>query len=298
MNRQLRWDDLRLVGAIAAAGSLAGAARTLGVSHATVFRRLGDVEGRLGVKLFERARTGYTPTSAGAEVAEAAGRVAAEVVDVERRVAGRDLRPWGTVRVTTTDTLLTGVLSPIFARFRVAYPDISLEVVVPSQVFSLSRREADVAIRPSSAPPETLVGRRVGTIEQAVYGAVDLVGDAGGTLDLHAMDWIGPDDSMGYRLLERWLARQGLDERCRYRVDTGMGMYAAARDGIGLAALPCYLGEDDDTLARIGDPVPALSIDLWLLTHPDLRHTARVRAVLDFVAEALRERRGRLAATA
>lgn len=117
MNEQrLSWDDLRLVLAVAQAGSLAGAARRLGISHATVFRRLAAIEAELGVKLFERTRAGYAPTPAGEDAAAAAERIQDEVHGVERRVAGRDVRPSGTVRVTTTDTLLSGLLSPVFPR--------------------------------------------------------------------------------------------------------------------------------------------------------------------------------------
>lgn len=146
---QVPWDDLRTVLAIAQSGSLSGAARALGVSHATVFRRLGAIEERLGARLFERHRIGYTPTTAGEDVAAAAVRIEAEVTGIERRVAGRDLLPSGTVRVTTTDTLLQGLLSPVFADFRRSYPDIHLEVAVSNTLFSLSRREADVAVRPT-----------------------------------------------------------------------------------------------------------------------------------------------------
>ncbi|ONX33914.1 LysR family transcriptional regulator, partial [Burkholderia cenocepacia] len=169
--QRLSWDDLRLVLAVAQAGSLAGAARRLGISHATVFRRLAAIEAELGVKLFERTRAGYAPTPAGEDAAAAAERIQDEVHGVERRVAGRDVRPSGTVRVTTTDTLLSGLLSPVFAAFRHACPEITLEVSVSNAVFDLSKREADVAIRPSSSPPEVLIGRRVGTIAQAVYAA-------------------------------------------------------------------------------------------------------------------------------
>lgn len=286
MSRSLHWDDLRLIGAIAEAGSLSGAARTLGVSHATVFRRLERIEQRLGVALFERHRDGYRPTAAGAEAAEVAEWVGPQIEDLERRVVGRDLRPAGTVRITTTDALLVGIFSPIFAEFRAAYPDIALEVVVPSQVFSLSRREADIAIRPSATPPESLVGRRLAVVQQAIYAARDRAPAAGA--NLRALDWVGPDETMGYQALERWMAAQGLDTACCYRTDSTNGLFAAVRDGIGLAVLPCYLGEPATGLVRVGEPLPALALDLWLLTHPDLRTTARVRAVLDFVAARVR----------
>ena len=137
------WDDYRTVMAVAQAGSLSGAARRLGVSHATVFRRLGEIERRIGARLFERSRTGYAPTIAGEDVLRAAVRIEAEVLGVERRIGGQDLRPSGTVRLTTTDTLLTGLLSPMLAAFRREHPEIALEVAVSNEVFDLTRREAD-----------------------------------------------------------------------------------------------------------------------------------------------------------
>jgi len=284
------WDDLRTVLAIAQAGSLSGAARALNVSHATVFRRLGAIEERLGVRLFERNRAGYTPTPAGEDVAEAARRIESEVAGVERRVAGRDLLPSGTLRVTTTDTLLDGLLSPIFAAFCHLYPEINLEVAVSNTLFSLSKREADVAIRPTSSPPENLVGRRVARIQQAVYKAAQESTDGVHELDLDSLDWVGPDERMAYLQLDHWMCSQGHDARCRYRVDTLNGMRAAVRDGIGVAALPCYLGDPDERLARLSEPVEDLSVDLWLLTHSDLRNVARIRAFMDSVAEGVRDR--------
>lgn len=295
MNRDIAWDDLRLILAIAVAGTLSGAARKLGVSHATVFRRLGDIEQRLGVTLFERGRTGYSPTVAGEDMAAAARRIEAEVLEVERRVVGRDLRPSGTVRVTTTDTLLAGLLSPVFVAFRKAYPDIALEVAISNQLFSLSKREADVAIRPSVAPPEALVGRRVSTIAQAIYGHRDaLPSEEAETPDIRTLDWVGPDEAMVYRPLEKWMSAQGLDAVTHYRVDTLLGILAAVKDGAGVAVLPCYLAQGHAEMTRLGPPVSELATDLWLLTHPDLQKTARIRAFLDFTNAAVKVRRARL----
>lgn len=295
--QHLAWDDLRTVLAIAEAGSLSGAARGLGVSHATVFRRLGAIEERLGVQLFERGRGGYTPTTAGEDVAGAAKRIESEVVGVERRVAGRDLLPSGTLRITTTDTLLNGLLSPILARFRQNYPEITLEIAVSNVLLSLSKREADVAVRPTQEPPENLVGRRAGRIAQAVYGAATVFAGAASP-DYATVDWVGPDETLWYRQLDAWMKQQGHDERCRYRVDSLQGMQAGVCDGVGIAVLPCYLGDGDRRLVRLGDPIPELVNDLWLLTHPDLRRVARIRAFTEFVGDAIREREAVLAGTA
>jgi len=295
MNSSLEWNDLRVVLAIAEAGSLSGAGRRLGCSHATVFRRLGEIEGRLGVALFQRGRTGYGPTVAGEEAAAAARRIESEVLTVERRLAGRDLRPSGRLRVTTTDSLLAGVLADVLADFRRAFPEISLEVALSNQVFSLSRREAEVAIRPAVSPPESLIGRRVAVIAQAVYGSTDLVCSLGRRPDLKTASWIGADEAMAYRALERWMAAQGYESHCGYRVDSVLGMAAAAAAGAGLAVLPCYLGEENSRLRRVGRPIEELATDLWLLTHPDLRQVVRIRAFLDFAAAALAERQSLLA---
>tara|TARA_R110000796_G_scaffold117736_1_gene230889 strand:- start:109425 stop:110459 length:1035 start_codon:yes stop_codon:yes gene_type:complete len=291
MNSDLNWDDLKVVLAIAEKGSLSGAARQLGVSHATVFRRLNDLEDHLGVELFLRDRRGYQVTTAGQEVADNAQVIATAISAVERRVIGRDLKPSGTVRLTTTDTLLWGVLSPILSRFRSTFPDIALEVIASNNLFDLSRREADIALRPATNPPEILVGKKVGVITQAIYRHRDLPVD-------EATNWVGPDDAMGYPPLRNWMDQNGFLAQCDYRCDTIMGMFAALRDQAGQGILPCYLGDGAQELIRVGAPIDPLATDLWLLTHPDLQRTVRIRAVLDFIDDAMRHLAPKLDGTA
>lgn len=137
MNEQkIRWDDLQIISAIADTGTLSGAGRLLGVSHATVFRRLTNLENQLGVTLFERSRTGYTPSTSGEDLFAVARRVQADITGAERRLAGKDLKLSGTIRVTTTDTLFAGLLAKPFETFRADYPDITLEVVISNPDFS------------------------------------------------------------------------------------------------------------------------------------------------------------------
>ena len=281
MQESLDWNELRLALAIARAGSLAGAARTLSVSHATVFRRLKTLEARLGVALFERDRGGYSATVAGDDLAEAAARVEQEVLGVQRRVAGRDLRPSGTVRLTTTDTLFEGLLAPVLAECRHAYPDIELEIAISNEPFNLTRRQADMAIRPIAKPPEALIARRLGRVALAVYAAAD-AGESGPA----RRNWLGLDDSVSFPALETWMARHVGRSACRFRMDSLLGLRAAVRSGAGRAVLPCYLADDDPALARLAPPIEEVATDLWLLIHPDLRKVARIRAVRDVVAEA------------
>ncbi|WP_447553643.1 LysR family transcriptional regulator [Vreelandella sp. EE22] len=282
--QQLKWDDLQVVLAIAKTGSLSGAGRHLRISHATVFRRLNALEKRLGVTLFERHRHGYTPTLAGEELAASAERVQQEIHSAERRIIGQDLKLSGSLRVTTTDTLFAGLLSPVFATFRQQYPAIALEVVISNQLHSLSRREADIAIRPTRQPSETLVGRHIGDITLAVYGqkqrwyAMPTPVDP---VSLLIESWIGPDVRMGDAALEKWM----MEKNANYRVDSMLGMQLAARHGAGITVLPCYLGDADEMLLRLSPPIEALTTPLWLLTHPDLRHVARVRAFMTAINE-------------
>lgn len=294
MNEQhIRWDDLQIVSAISETGTLSGAGRQLGMSHATVFRRLTLMEERLGVALFERSRTGYTPSPAGEDLFAVAKRVQADITGAERRLAGQDLKLSGTIRVTTTDTLFTGLLATPFERFRADYPDIELEVVISNQVHSLSKREADIAIRPTSTPPETLVGRRVGLIRQAVYGQRrHWQGKQTPLASFTGHRWIGPDNHMGNSALETWMTQQGLDAFCHYRIDSMLGMQTATRAGSGVAVLPCYLGDADPELLRLTDPVQDLDIPLWLLTHPDLKRVKRIREFMAAIGENLRETLG------
>jgi DNA-binding transcriptional LysR family regulator len=286
--RTMEWDDLRYVLAVGRHGTLSAAARYLGVNPSTVFRRIGLIEQRLGVRLFERHRDGYTPTAAGEDAVALAERLEGEVDQLERRLAGRDTRPSGTVSVTTTDTLLMGALAPVLAAFRASHPEITLEVVVENRFLSLSKRDADVAIRPTSTPPETLVGRRVCRIGTTVYGASAYLATAPSHDELAAHAWVAPDDSLAHLPSARWLRTTLGAVRPVLRINTLLGLLAAAEAGMGLAALPCFLGDAAPRLRRVRPPIDELATELWLLTHRDLRQVARVRALLDFTDRELR----------
>lgn len=294
MNEQsIRWDDLQIVLAVAETGSLSGAGRRLKTSHATIFRRLADMERRLGVSLFNRTRSGYTQTAAGEDLATSAARIQAEILGAERRIAGQDLQLTGTIRVTTTDTLFSGLLAKLFAEFRQKYPEIELEVVISNQLHSLSRREADIAIRPTQNPTETLVGRRVHDIAQAVYGQHEQwrsIRYPIAVKDLSTQHWIGPDIHMGDAALEKWMTEGDRSTHCQYRLDSMLGMQAAVREGAGIAVLPCYIGDADKQLKRLSEPVSELTTQLWLLTHPDLRRVTRIRTFFSEIGDNLAQR--------
>jgi len=283
MYNGISWDDMCLVHAITEAGTLSGASRALGVSHPTIFRRLNALENKMNVRFFNRARNGYTATAAAEEVFKLFITVQNEVHIVERRIAGRDLRPSGTVRLTTTDSLLYGWLAPVLAEFRRAYQDIKLEVVVSNNVLNLTRREADLAVRPMSVPTGFLSSKKIGTISQAVYGTTSLLQRVQDDTGLSDLNWIGPDDAIPYPVLQHWMEEMGYDRNCIYRTNSVLDMFVAAKSGIGLSALPSYLADCSPDLIKCGEEIPWLATDLWLITHPDLRKTERIRVLFDFI---------------
>lgn len=291
------WDDLRHIRALAVAGTLAGAAEQLRVHHSTVFRRIGRIESDLGVRLFDRHHDGFSLTPAGEEAAATAERLGVEVEELERRLAGRDTRPSGTVRLTTTDTLMEAVLGPVLSDFRRQYPAIRLEVVTGNPFLSLSRRDADVALRPTAAPPENLVGRRIADVATAIYGAEPYLAEAPASDDLQAQQWIMPDESLAHLQASRWLRRELPGIEPAICCNSLNGVLAACRGGAGLAALPCFMADGIDGLVRVREPLDELAVGLWLLTHRDLRRVARIRALLDHLHASLAERRDALAGT-
>lgn len=283
----ISWDDFRLVRAIAETGSLAGAAEQLAVNHSTVFRRLGALEAQLGARLFERARAGYAPTATGEEMVRLAERMAEEITAVERRITGQDLRPSGELRVTTNDTLLVHLLTPVLASFRRAYPEIRLDIVVANPSLNLSKRDADVAIRASDRPGDTLVGRRLAAIAWAVYGPPGACAGALSPQDFRRHDWLGFSEPLSGIRPAKWLRERVGEEKIVYRVNTVLGLAEAAAAGIGLALLPCMIAERAAGLQRLLPPQPELESGLWLLTHPDLKATARVRTFMEHAAREL-----------
>lgn len=273
------WNDLRLFLAVARAGTLSGAARALGVTHSTVFRRIGAFEERLGVRLFDRLPTGYVLTAPGEEMRDSVARIEEEIDALALKVTGQDQRLSGTIRITATDMLAIGVLPSHLAAFRAKWPGIELEVIVSDTVLDLTRREADVALRVGNPAQETLVGRRVGRLAFAVYA------QAGTKADAAHGDWIGFGSSHGP--LSRNLVRWWPGMRQVYRTNSIVAAVAAAKAGIGLAALPCVIADRDAGLARVVPFPEDFGLDLWLLTHEDLRNTARIRALLDFLGASL-----------
>lgn len=293
MHRHLDWTDLQYVLTVADRGTLAAAGRALGVSHTTVLRRIAGLEAAFGVRLFDRLPSGYALTATGEEVLASARELSEGIATLERRLAGRDLRLEGLVRVATLDTLMASLLPPVLAAFQVEHPGVELEVSGAVAMANLSRRDADVAIRVSSGPPETLVGRRLASVGMGICG--DLAGEAPGwTLEeWSAQRWIAPSDALAETNIARWMRTALPDAQVVFRADSAVAMARAAQAGVGVAALPWYLAPAFPGLGWRDLPAPLEApAGLWVLSHRDLRRTPRVRAFTDFVCRELALHRG------
>ncbi len=288
MQRLDSWDDLRFFLAVAREGSLAAAARSLGVNQSTVFRRINQLEEGLGARLFDRQARGYALTGVGEDMLARASRIEDDVLALDRSVLGADAALHGTVRVTTVDEVL-GCLAPHLKCFRDEYPGISLEVNTELRLFSLGRREADVAIRPGRTPTEPdVVGRNLVRIAVAAYASPAYLAGRKRPrkpASLADHDLIGFDRS-GVAMV-RWLYEAVAEPRFSFRSNSMVAQMHGARAGLGVAILPRFMGDSEPDLEHLFTVDASWDYHLWLLTHADLRQTARVRAFVEFVTEAI-----------
>ena len=193
------------------------------------------------------------------------------------------------MRLTAPDDIAEVAVMPVLAHFRRRYPAITVELAVDNRMLNLTRREADIALRPTRRPPETLAGRRISGLASAVYAAAAAPQppDPGDP----EQRWIAWEEGAGPPQAARWLSDHVDRDAVAYRSNSMLNQASAARAGLGLALLPCALGDSDSGLRRLAGPLPELDSELWLLTHPDLQRTARIRALLDFLYDSLRRQR-------
>jgi DNA-binding transcriptional LysR family regulator len=281
----IEWSDLRFLLAIQRARTLSAAARRLGCDQTTVGRRLEAIEEALDGRLFRRTPEGYLPTPAGELALAHAERVEAEVMSLEREVGGHDERVEGLVRLTTFESMGIGFVAPRLALLRRRHPGIELVLDLDDRPLSLSRREADLALRPGRPTQEALQIRKIGTITAALYAAPGYLKKRGTpktARDLDGHDVI--DDADGRFMLSKWMRKEARGARVVFRCDSGPAQAAAAAAGLGLASLYCYLGDRFPGIVRV---CPSLELrqELWVAVHRDLQYAGRVRAVIEFLAE-------------
>ena len=275
------WDDLRFFLAVARAGSISGAASQLGVNHSTVSRRINTYEKAHDVRLFERVPTGYELTVAGEHIQHYALEIEQRVQAIERELYGRDARLQGPVRVTCYHGIATRVIIPELGRFREQYPDIDLELVVTTDVRDLSAREADIAVRGTPHPPEHLIGRKVANFVHGIYSSTRYI--KRGLMRDELVLWRNDPEAFD------WAQTYYPEARVALKVDDVVSMAEAVHAGLGLARLPCHMGDCLD-LYRLPIELPASDWGIWILSHADLRATARVRVCREFLVKLFEEK--------
>jgi DNA-binding transcriptional LysR family regulator len=283
----LDWNDLRYLLAIARAGTLAGAARELAVEHSTVGRRLSALESALGTRLFTRGPDGFTPTRAARDILPLAEQVAAGVETIERRVLGEDSRVEGTVRLTTSEAL-SGYFVRQLGCLAERHPGLVLEVLSGNRAFDLMRGEADVAVRVREVTDPDLIARKLASAGWSLYAApsyLERKGTPSSPEDLRGHDVLGFDATMSAVPGALWLSEHGAATNVVMRGNSILAVLNAAIFGMGLAVLPCFIADAEKALTRITPRVLGVR-DVFLVVHPDLARVARVRAVMEFVAEA------------
>ncbi len=279
----MNWDDLRILLAVANLGSILQASQALGCSHSTVVRRLDALESDLDAKLIRRHRRGCDLTPAGEQIIADLRSVENTLQTVERKVAGHRQELKGTLTISIID-VSAGLIIPVLESLRKKHPEIEFDLLHAEGPVDLEKGEADLALRLTLSPDDALVGRRHCTMAFAPYMHRSLLGNMDPWTDA---PWIVMHKSMG-PIPQRIWERQNLDPtRCWMKVNSASLLLQAVNSGAGCGILACALADAIPDLVRIAPPDATLNLQLWTLYHRDLRHAARLRAVVEHLNAAL-----------
>lgn len=270
------WDDLRYVLAVAETGTVSAAAQRLGVTHATVIRRIAAFEERYGQRIFQRSAKGYRVLPDCHDVIDASRRVEESVLAVERTMFGAETRLSGDVRITSTDSLCQTLLPPIVARIAKTYPALRIALLSANTHLDFARFTADITVRPAAALEDGLEGQQAGSLGFAVYHD--------GTVN---ENWLGLTGPIARSLPANWLDANVKADRIVQTSDSFLVLAELAAAGIGMAFLPCLIGDNDPRLVRAETPADRISVALWVASHAELADTVRFRVVRELLIEEL-----------
>ena len=291
-----QWDDVRVFLAAARAGSLSGAARSVGVGHVTVGRRLASLEARLGVTLLNRTPDGFITTPAGDAILRQCMTMETAALDLERIAAGSDTLLSGSIRVTTTEPIAAQTIVPAIAALRRAHPDLQIELILGVRSLDIARREADLAVRVARPRTPDLVCQRLGEIGYALYASPRY-------LEMHGVPESGRGLG-GHHLISFTGAPAGTSPffmgeslegaRLALRCDNPFVQRQAGVDGLGIAELACFLGDASEGLVRVWPGAAPARRTAWLVFHRDMRRSARVAALASAIRDEFRRQRKHL----
>lgn len=276
------WDEIRTAYQVARLGTVSGAAEALGVHHATVIRHIDALEGRLGVKLFQRHARGYSATEAGQDLLQVASATAEQFDQLEGRLHGHSAKVTGELAITSIE-VLSPLLTPVLARFQAEHPELKIRFLTDTRLFRLEYGEAHVAIRAGrpSADPDNVV-QRLFTQQIALYGTrayVEKHGLIGPDLDLEGHVFVGSTDETPRAAFLTWINEAVPAEQVVFRTSEILTGFDAVRAGIGAGFLPVWLAEKDPDLVLLSPHLDRWDTPIWVVTHVDLHRTAKVQSV-------------------
>jgi len=291
MNAKLQYKltsaDLEVLLAVVRGGALAAAGERLGVDASTVFRSIQRIERGLGQNLFERTRSGYLPTETAALLASHAEALEAEIEAARSAVQVKPEQVAGYVRITTTDTVLHGLVAPALNVLHASHPLLAFDFHTGNEAVNLTKRDADIAVRATKKPPEHLVGKHLGPIRVALYAPKN---SRIKTLDDAAdgkVSWIAPDEALPGHPSVLWRKKHFPKIVPTYRVSSILSAAECAGMGLGVAVLPLFLAQQRTDLRQVTDIIDECQTELWLLTHPESRHLRRVATVFGHLAKSI-----------
>jgi DNA-binding transcriptional LysR family regulator len=282
--------DLQVLLALVRGGTLADAAARLSADASTVFRAVQRIEKNLGQRFFERTRAGYLPSDAMTELARHAERIETELEAARAAALAPNQAVSGLVRVTTVDAVLRGLLLPALPELAARHPLLQLELRATNELASLTRRDADLALRavvPTSHPPDHLIGRHLGAIRFVACVSRSFPA-AKRRQPLDRFDWVAPDETMPDHPSVRWRRRQFPKLVPRWKVDSVVAVIDAVKAGLGAGIVPQFILAHEPQLVALTAPLEGCDSQLWLLAHPESRHLRRIAAVYQHFAQAIR----------
>lgn len=282
---RLNASDLEVVLALARSGTLAAAGERLGLDPSTVFRSVHRIERGLGQSLFERSRSGYLPSEQAQVLAGHAEQMEAHLESARSAAQLEPERVSGTVRITTTDTILHGLVAPALKELHSTHPLLAYELHAGNELASLTRRDADIAVRATRRPPQHLVGRHVGPIRVALYAARKGSIRRFDESKLATADWIAPDDALPDHPSVLWRKKHFPKVSPTYRVNSILTVMELVAQGLGVGLLPIFLAQGHSGLHALTTPLDECQTELWLLAHPESRHLRRVSTVFGHLSQ-------------
>ena len=285
---QLSAADLEVLLALARGGNLAEAGKRLAANASTVFRTVQRIEKQLGQTLFTRSRAGYLANDMALSIVSHAEKIEAELDAARTASLATHNEVSGIVRLTTTDSILQGMVIPKLGALAALHPRLQLELLASNEVANLSKRDADIAIRGTAKPPEHLVGHHLGRSQFALYVSKALFEAKGRRKDPNLYDWIVLDDVMPDHPAMKWRKKNYPKVVPRYYLGSLVALGEAVRCGLGVGMMSNFKAKNDPQLQALTPVQDDCGIDVWILAHPESRHLRRIAAVYNYFSKAIR----------